>query len=86
MSQAEVMRLAIGASDDLSRVLGLQELLRIALEEFDHPSEKTSQRVDLLLSIYLCQSEPWLEDLELGLQRIRSSLANKPPAQADTTA
>lgn len=82
MSQAEVMRLAIGASDDLSRVIGLQELLRIALEEFDHPSEKTSQRVDLLLSTYLSQSEPWLEDLKLGLQRIRKEIVS-PKATTD---
>lgn len=75
MSQ-NLMSLAIGASDDLSRLLDLQELLRIALEQFDNPSEKTNQRVDLLLSTYLCQVEPWLDNLELGLQRIRSSLAS----------
>ncbi len=74
-----LMTLAIAALDDLARILTLQQLLEISLEQFDDPTEKTEQRVDMLLSCYLSQVEPHFEDLKFSLERIREQLGYHPP-------
>ncbi len=66
-----VVSSAIAALDALNEVLTLQELIRIALEEFDHQGKKTEQRVDMLLSIYLCLVEEHFEELSLNLTSIQ---------------
>lgn len=69
-----LMSLAISALDDFSRVQELQTLLKIGLDGADEPSEEACSKLALLVSTYLCQVEPWLEEVELGLQRIRQQL------------
>lgn len=71
--------LAVRASDALQRLLALQELLQICLEQFDNPTEKTQERVDLLLSIYLSQVELHFDELRLMLQKIRLRVNNMGP-------
>lgn len=72
----ELSRLAIAASDNLARLLDLQELLRLALEQLDqYPTEKEWLRVDLLVGIYLSQVEAYFDDLEMNLSRIRQQSA-----------
>lgn len=66
-----VVSSAIAALDALNEVLTLQELIRIALEEFDHQGKKTKQRVDMLLSIYLGLVEEHFEELQFNLTSIQ---------------
>lgn len=68
------MQLVLGAMDDFARVKELQLLLKIGVNEADTPSEEACQRITLLLDTYLCQIEPWLEELEIALDRIREQL------------
>ena len=68
------MQLVIGAIDDFARVKELQTLLKIGQSEADTLSVEACQRIALLVDTYLCQVEPWLEEVELGLDRIREQL------------
>ena len=69
------MQLILEASNDFARVKELQTLLKIGLHEADNPSEKSCDRIALLVATYLCQVEPHLEDLEIGLDKIRGQLS-----------
>lgn len=71
--------LAVRASDALQRLLALQELLLICLEQFDNPTEKTQERVDLLISLYLSNSELHFDELRIRLQQIRLRVNNLGP-------
>lgn len=68
------MSLILSAMDDFAQVKELQLLLKIGLKEADEPSEEACNRISLLVATYLCQVEPWLENLELGMNRIRKQL------------
>lgn len=68
--------LIIGTLDELSRILNLQELLRIALDEFHEPTETTSKRLEVLLVCYLSQTEPHFNNLKLGLERVLQLAGN----------
>lgn len=74
-----LVSLVISALDDFARVQELQTLLKIGLHEADELSEEGCSRLALLVSTYLCQVEPWLEEVELGLERIRQQLGYPPP-------
>lgn len=62
--------LIIGALDDFAHVQELQILLRIGLNEAENPSEEACEKLVLLVETYLCQSEPWLTEVQFGLDRI----------------
>lgn len=68
------MQLVIGAMDNFAQVKKLQTLLSVALNEADSPSEEACKRIALLVDTYLCQVEPWIEDLNLDLEKIREQL------------
>ncbi len=67
-----LVSLLLGTLDDFDHVQELQTLLRIGLDQADNGlSEEACERLALLVSTYLCQSEPWLEEVQLGLNRMR---------------
>lgn len=72
--QRTFVQLIFSAMDNFSRVKELQTLLKIGLNEADSPSEEACQRIALMVDTYLCQVEPWLENLEIELDRIREQL------------
>ena len=63
--------LLIGASSDFSHIEELQLLLQIGLDEADQPTAEAFKRLVFLVEIYLCQSEPWLEEVRFGLDKIK---------------
>lgn len=68
--------LAIDVSNEVGHILGLQQLLKICLNELDtNPSAETHERAALLVSTYLCQVEPHFQDLEVRLRRMRGLIA-----------
>lgn len=74
MQARTFLQLVLGAMDDFARVKELQLLLKIGLNEADNPSEEACNRIALIVDTYLCQVEPWLEELGIGLDRIREQL------------
>lgn len=66
--------LIIDALDELDRIETLQDLLEIYLEQGEEPLEKRAARAELLVSSYLCQTEPHFDGLKLLLERIRELL------------
>ena len=63
--------LLIRADNDFAQLEELQTLLKIGLSDADRPSEEACKRLDLLVSTYLCQSDPWLTEVRFGLNRLR---------------
>lgn len=66
----------VAALDELYALIGLQELLDIALEQLQRadlaPEEKRARTVLLIIS-YLEQAKPCLENIEFELEEIRAS-------------
>ena len=64
------------ALDELHLLIGLQELLEIALEQLQRadlaPEERQARTVLLIIS-YLQQVKPCLENIEVELEEIRAS-------------
>lgn len=70
-NSTDLSSLIIGALNDFDHVQELQTLLKVGLDQADEFSEEAYKRLALLVSTYLCQSEPWLEEVQLGLNRMR---------------
>lgn len=71
--RSELATLAIDALDNLGKILDYQQLLEIAVDQLDdseYSSTKTANRVNILLESYLCLSEPWVQNLEMGLKTL----------------
>ena len=66
--------LVLDLLNDFARLQELQVLLKIGLTEADSPSKEACSRIALLVDTYLCQSEPWLQNVEMDLQRLREQL------------
>jgi len=66
--------LVIFALDELNRIQTLQDLLEIYLEQGEELPEKRAARAELLVSSYVCQMEPHLDELRVLLERIRKLL------------
>lgn len=75
--------LLIQLQDELNRLFALLELLRIALEQFDQPDEKTMSRVDLLISLFLPQAEYHFDELKSVTTQIRQLLIEAAEDQGD---
>ena len=73
----KLVKLAIASSDELSRLESLQQLIEICIEQFNNPSESTSDRVDLLLSLYRFHAKVHLRELADRLQEICQELGSK---------
>ena len=71
------MNLADAALDEFDWIVRLQELLRICLEQFNHPTDKTPLRVELLISIYLSNMDGAIEQLESHLGNIKRKIADE---------
>lgn len=67
----KIVSLAIAALDEFSRIVTLQELLKICLEQLDEQNEKTYTRIDLLLTCYQSELDLRLDELKVHLERIR---------------
>lgn len=67
----KVLSSTLAALDALDQVLSLQELVRLALEEFDDQDKRVEERVGLLLSVYLYVVEEHFEELESNLKDIQ---------------
>jgi ubiquinone biosynthesis protein COQ9 len=65
----------VAALDELYALIGLQELLDIALEQLQRadlaPEEKRARTVLLIIS-YLEQVKPCLENIEVELEEVRA--------------
>lgn len=66
--------LLVRVMDELNALFTLQQLLNIALEQMDNPSEETMDRVDLLISLYLPQAELRFYETKYKLQEIQQLL------------
>jgi len=73
----DLMVLLIRLQDELNRLFVLLELLRIALEQFDQPNEKSMGRVDLLISLYLPQAEYHFDELKWITNQVRNLLCGE---------
>ena len=69
--------LLIGASDDFAQLEDLQILLKIGLNEADRPSIEACKRLAFLVQTYLCQAEPWLQEVRFGLERLKKQVIAK---------
>lgn len=76
MSQ-NLHRTTVAALDELHTLIGLQQLLEIALEQLQRadlvPEERRARTVLLIIS-YLEQVKPCLENIEVELEQIRASV------------
>ncbi|MBA2750249.1 MAG: hypothetical protein H0U45_16355 [Tatlockia sp.] len=65
----------VAALDELHSLIGLQDLLEIALEQLQRadlvPEERRARTVLLIIS-YLEQAKPGLENIEVELEEIRA--------------
>lgn len=66
--------LLIRLEDELNRLFVLQQVLQIALEQFNDPDEKTMVRADLLIDLYLAQAEYYFDELKAVTSQIRQLL------------
>lgn len=74
-NSANLASLIIGALDDFAHIKELQTLLKIGLRQAESPAnEEACERLALLVDVYLCQFEPWLEEVQLGLERRRKQI------------
>lgn len=64
MTQDEYNRLFIRVLDEIADIKYYQSFLKIALEQLDNPTDFTVHRVELLLSTYLEQVEPYFDNLD----------------------
>ncbi|PSB26934.1 hypothetical protein [Chlorogloea sp. CCALA 695] len=67
----------VAALDELYALIGLQELLDIALEQLqraDLAPEERRARTGLLIISYLEQAKPCLKNIEVELEEIRASV------------
>ena len=67
----------VAAFDELHALIGLQELLDIALEQLqraDLAPEERRARTGLLIISYLEQAKPCLKNIEVELEEIRASV------------
>lgn len=78
-----LVSLLLGTLDDFDHVQELQILLKVGLDQADELSEEACKRLALLVSTYLCQSEPWLEEVQLGLDRMRKHIGCPPTKEED---
>lgn len=69
MTQNEMQRLLIRIIDEFQWIVWYQEFLRIAVEQLDNPDNRTVDRVELLLSSYLEQSEPHFNNLTMYIRQ-----------------
>lgn len=69
MTQNEMQRLLIRIIDEFQWIVWYQELLRIAVDQLDNPDNKTVDRIELLLSSYLEQSEPHFDNLAVYINQ-----------------
>ena len=63
--------LLIGALNDFAHVEELQLLLQIGLEQADRLTVEACKRLAFLVETYICQVEPWLEEVRFGLDRLK---------------
>lgn len=71
-----LMSLTISALDEFERIHKLQEILEICLEQFDNRSDKTLDRADLLISLYISAMELHLDELRGSLEELRQQIQN----------
>jgi hypothetical protein len=71
MTQDEYKRLLFRMVDRLNEIEKGQEYLQIALEQLSNPTDKTSQRVELLVSIYLSVADGMLDDLKSDFRKLK---------------
>lgn len=64
MTQDETSRLLIRIIDEFQWILWYQELLRIAVDQLDNRDDKTIDRIELLLSSYLDQTECYFDNIQ----------------------
>lgn len=69
MTQEETNSLLIRIIDEVHFIMWYQELLKIAVEQLSNPDDKTVDRVELLLSSYLDQTEPYFDALKMYFRR-----------------
>lgn len=69
-----LMSLTISALDEFGHIRQLQQILEICLEQFDNPSDKTLDRVDLLITLYMSGMELRLDELRTSLERLQVQL------------
>lgn len=70
---------AVAAIDELHLLIRLQELLEIALEQLELATlspEDRQARTGLLITCYLEQVKPCLENIEVELKEIRSEASS----------
>ncbi|MEH2326057.1 MAG: hypothetical protein V7K32_21355 [Nostoc sp.] len=64
MTQDEYHYLLLSVINEINYIKGCQEYLKIARQLIDTPDSKTSERIELLLSTYLQQTEVSFDNLE----------------------
>jgi hypothetical protein len=69
MTQDETSRLLIRIIDEFQWILWYQELLRIAVDQLDNRDDKTIERIELLLSSYLDQTECYFDNIQYYIKR-----------------
>lgn len=75
----QLSSLTIQASNEYVWVYELQEILKICLEQLDNPSEKTQDRVGLLIQLYLSAVDCHLDELNATLEDLRQLVGATPP-------
>lgn len=66
----KMVSLAMAALDEWSQLKNSQELLAIAIDQLEG-SDKTTLRLELLITAYLSLAELRLDELRAGLEQIR---------------
>lgn len=76
MIQDEMQRLLIRIIDEYQWIVYYQQLLEIAIDQFDNPSGETLDKIELLLSTYLSQVEPYFDNINWYIKSRDESQVN----------
>ena len=76
MTQDEMQRLLIRIIDEYQWIVYYQQLLEIAIDQFDNPSGETLDKIELLLSTYLSQVEPYFDNINWYIKSRDESQVN----------
>lgn len=76
MTHDDAQRLLIRIIDEVNWIMWYQDLLKIAVEQFENRDSETLDKVELLLHSYLDQTEVYFEELKVHIDR-RNEIISK---------
>lgn len=77
MTQDEYKHLLFRMVDRLNEIENGRQYLQIVLEQLSNPTDKTTMRVELLVSTYLSVTDCILDDLKSDFRKLKRVCNNK---------